>query len=386
MIYQAISFGLLTLLCFALAIYVFRKGHPFNVLALVIFNCGLCVLDVALFALGSYFEFHITSYSSLIAPLGLIVFFRNLHTRKFSRIDKVLIGIGLAEYLLIGFVYIIYFTVGDQFFEKIPSKQVLESIARDVVAPRKHAIFFAFAKDIILFLVQLLIFPFALFYVWQSLKSAKKRHLDFFTSDSFNFYIWNFRFILLIAICYLPVGAIIFHDFFFTHIPILRSLAYILIAILGLGLGILAFFSPVLIKEKGFPKLIEHIQNATLNSDQEPQNPKIDNYKSKLLKEMEDRQVFLDPSLTLSSLAAKLDISSRQLSRIINEHLGKRFSDFVNGYRVEYVKDKLNDKAYDHYAILSIGLEAGFNSKTTFYSAFKKYTGLNPVQFKEKND
>jgi AraC-like DNA-binding protein len=62
----------------------------------------------------------------------------------------------------------------------------------------------------------------------------------------------------------------------------------------------------------------------------------------------------------------------------------KNFYDLVNGYRVEEAKRLLLDPKSFNYTILSVGFEAGFNSKTTFNTVFKKFTGLSPTEFRDK--
>lgn len=94
---------------------------------------------------------------------------------------------------------------------------------------------------------------------------------------------------------------------------------------------------------------------------------------------------FLDSGLTLSSLAEDLQISSSHLSRIINSELNTNFSDYINSYRVEEAKTLILNPNFSNYTLISIGLEAGFNSKTTFNNVFKKHVGLTPSQFKKEN-
>ena len=98
---------------------------------------------------------------------------------------------------------------------------------------------------------------------------------------------------------------------------------------------------------------------------------------------MLEGKIFRDSSLSLESISKDLNISSNYLSQLINKISGKNFSDYVNTLRIEDAKIKLKDPKFNHYTILSIGLEAGFNSKSTFYSAFKKHTGLSPKEYRD---
>ncbi|MRX63597.1 helix-turn-helix domain-containing protein [Maribacter luteus] len=105
-------------------------------------------------------------------------------------------------------------------------------------------------------------------------------------------------------------------------------------------------------------------------------------YFKKLEELMRFKKLYRNPCLSLSSVADVLGISACYLSSMINSLLNKSFIDFINEYRIADVKRNLSSNAFDHYTVVSVGLEAGFNSKSAFYSAFKKHTGLTPVQYK----
>ncbi|MEZ4792210.1 MAG: helix-turn-helix transcriptional regulator [Gelidibacter sp.] len=99
---------------------------------------------------------------------------------------------------------------------------------------------------------------------------------------------------------------------------------------------------------------------------------------------VEDR-LFLDSNLSLEAIADILEISKGHLSRTINSELGMGFNDYVNSFRVDEAKTYLLHPDFSNYTLEAIGLEAGFNSKSTFYSTFKKITGLTPLQFKNSS-
>jgi AraC-like DNA-binding protein len=103
---------------------------------------------------------------------------------------------------------------------------------------------------------------------------------------------------------------------------------------------------------------------------------------AELEKEMEINKPYLDGDLTLPQLAKRLSISPNYLSQIINEQLKRNFFDFVNRYRVEEAKGYLLDPDKQRENVLTLALDAGFNSKSAFYTAFKKHTGMTPGQFK----
>lgn len=93
---------------------------------------------------------------------------------------------------------------------------------------------------------------------------------------------------------------------------------------------------------------------------------------------------FLDPSFSLERLSSEMGISTNKLSLLINKESGRNFSEYINFLRVEKAKKYLIKSDYSAYTIVAIGLECGFNSKSTFYAAFKKFTHVTPSEFKEQ--
>jgi AraC-like DNA-binding protein len=103
---------------------------------------------------------------------------------------------------------------------------------------------------------------------------------------------------------------------------------------------------------------------------------------SRLLDYMEKEKPYLDDQLTLPRLATDLGTSVNHLSQIINEHRGQNFFDFVNSYRVDEVKKRLQDPEHEVFSLLAIALECGFGSKSSFNRIFKNATGQTPTQYK----
>jgi len=104
-------------------------------------------------------------------------------------------------------------------------------------------------------------------------------------------------------------------------------------------------------------------------------------WKPKIEQLFKEQKLYLEPELSLSDLATKLKTNTSVLSAAINQNFGKNFNDFVNEYRVEEVKRQLKDPAYTHLSLLGVALECGFNSKSTFNRAFRKFTGQSPKEF-----
>ena len=97
----------------------------------------------------------------------------------------------------------------------------------------------------------------------------------------------------------------------------------------------------------------------------------------------EKEQIYLQEDLKLNHLAVELNISTHHLSQVLNEHLGKSFSDFINTYRIKHAQALLVNPAYQQHTILSIAFDSGFSNKASFNAAFKKYTGQTPSAFRK---
>ena len=100
---------------------------------------------------------------------------------------------------------------------------------------------------------------------------------------------------------------------------------------------------------------------------------------------MQEHEPYLNPSLSLADLARQTQIPSRELSVLINHHLDKHFFDLVNEYRIRKAMEILKDPDRKQFTIQEILYEVGFNSKSSFNTAFKKQTGLTPSQFRKKH-
>ena len=96
---------------------------------------------------------------------------------------------------------------------------------------------------------------------------------------------------------------------------------------------------------------------------------------------MEEQQVYLDPSLTLPSLAKMLKLSPQHLSRILNANLGVGFNDYINRFRIQEACRLLAKPDASGKKVGSMAFECGFNSSSVFYAAFKKFTGKTPTEY-----
>jgi len=100
---------------------------------------------------------------------------------------------------------------------------------------------------------------------------------------------------------------------------------------------------------------------------------------------MQSKKEYLRPDLTLPKLAETVGCSVNNLSQVINSGFGTSFFDYLNRYRIEYARKLLESNDSKSSAILTIAFTVGFNSNSAFYSAFKKYVGMTPAQYRQKH-
>jgi len=104
-----------------------------------------------------------------------------------------------------------------------------------------------------------------------------------------------------------------------------------------------------------------------------------------LLRLMTEEKLYLNPNLNLKVIAKQVRIHYNHLSRIINERFGMKYNDFINRYRILEAQEMLLDNNGDSKNILEIMYDCGFYSKSVFNTAFKKFTGMTPSEFKRSN-
>jgi AraC-like DNA-binding protein len=100
-----------------------------------------------------------------------------------------------------------------------------------------------------------------------------------------------------------------------------------------------------------------------------------------LRKSMEEDRIWLDTDLHLGKLAQHCGVAPKTLSIILNQHLGTSFTDFVNRYRIDAVKERIVRPESRQLTIAGLAYECGFNSLPTFQRAFKAITGMSPKEY-----
>ncbi|RIV25312.1 AraC family transcriptional regulator [Fibrisoma montanum] len=91
-----------------------------------------------------------------------------------------------------------------------------------------------------------------------------------------------------------------------------------------------------------------------------------------------DQKPYLLPDFGLDQLAATLELPAQYVSQVINEQFGQSFPDFINARRIDEAKRLLKGDE----KITAIALDCGFNNRVTFNTAFKKFTGQTPSEYR----
>lgn len=217
------------------------------------------------------------------------------------------------------------------------------------------------------------------------LRKAKKIYLENYAGASMESLSWLFQFTLAISVFYsIALLKNIFK--FSTYTNISESLK------IGLFLFELVIISWYLFKALNNPTLFRSIDSklklVSKFVSEEKQNDQIkeDEYGKDLLKLKEymvKEKPFLNASLTIQDISNDIEIPVRELSLLINHKLNKHFYDFVNSYRIENAMDILKDSTKNKVTILEILYSVGFNSKSSFNTAFKKHTNTTPTSYRK---
>ena len=221
----------------------------------------------------------------------------------------------------------------------------------------------------------ILIFSHIFIYLMASIRLMQFRFKSIFYNDD-----PKIAWLRFLVIGYVLIWLIQLHLFIFIDIwklygfcPYSDSLYFAVIFIFCNGIAFIAWNKPELFAHKK-----KYQTSELLNQDKE-------RYLETLRHYMEDRKAFLEPSLTLAMVSEDTFIPIRYLSQIINEFYQMNFCDYLNRYRVEEGKLILSAKNKEKTTILQIAFDVGFNSKSTFNTAFKKHTGMTPSEYIKRN-
>ena len=231
--------------------------------------------------------------------------------------------------------------------------------------------------------IKLLISPFYLFAVLLLLKNYRQRLKDNFAFDHKMKLMW-LSWITLGAIVLWVIAVIGFgyNQFLEGQKNLLYD--YYVVSFLALYLFVLAFLA------FRYTDIFHTIKSEDVHvklRDDTSEKHKVENTEvekeelNALLDIMKSQKPYLDPMLSINKLSEISKLPQYKISKMLNSSLEKNFYDFINGYRIEEVKQKLEAGEADNYSILGIASDCGFNSKASFNRVFKKFTGTTPSAY-----
>lgn len=239
---------------------------------------------------------------------------------------------------------------------------------------------YTFLEEIFSLLISLTVFA----YSFQILSKKEKLFTKILSFDNLKWIYTFFKlglFTYLFWIIALAISvALNFKEFIYSYYP-LRVLTTVLIY----WIGYQAIMQLGLLKER--KNLRKQLNFSSIDINETLVEEPKDSYKKVIFDNTEalivEKKLFIEPRLTADSLANTVDVNAVKLTSIIKLFSDKNFSDYINEFRIEFAKELLVDEAYKNYTITSIGLESGFNSKSSFYATFKKHTGLTPTEYQK---
>jgi len=145
---------------------------------------------------------------------------------------------------------------------------------------------------------------------------------------------------------------------------------------------------PDFILEEENPPLIAHPTDKNSTPLHHLSNAPLEEVKflrDRLIEVLINEKPYLNPDLTLGGLAQLIPTTAKKLSALLNHEMEISFYDLINTYRIEDVKSKMIHKDYQHFTLLALAFDSGFNSKTSFNRIFKKTTGQSPSAYKKEH-
>jgi AraC-like DNA-binding protein len=134
----------------------------------------------------------------------------------------------------------------------------------------------------------------------------------------------------------------------------------------------------------GLPFVKYDVYESALSKEKETRPFILEDYEAeikKLEEYIKSSGAFLNPKITLALVSVAVNISTKELSYIINSHYNMRFTDFINRYRIDYFTQMLNEGKLGAYTIEALIKNSGFSSKSSFHSAFKKIHNCTPSRY-----
>ncbi|MFH6768156.1 AraC family transcriptional regulator [Gaetbulibacter aquiaggeris] len=217
------------------------------------------------------------------------------------------------------------------------------------------------------------------------IKKYKTLLLENYSNASLFNYKWLYQLVFLFAV--IAFIATFKNMFLFLHLE--NILFYTKITVSFIALGFMCWFVlKVMHSPEIFRGVNSNLQLVKSIVQEGQQIREEDSIESPIIvalkKHMVEEKPYLNATLTIEDLSKQINFETKDLSILINHQLNQHFFDFINGYRIRKAMDILKDPEKNELTILEILYKVGFNSKSSFNTAFKKYTKLTPTQFRKR--
>lgn len=218
--------------------------------------------------------------------------------------------------------------------------------------------------------------------VFLLLRKAKKLYLENNSGGNLTSYNWLFQLTSVLMVVYSI--AILKNIFKFSDYAYVSDA--IKIGILVLQPFIVCWYLYKALNDPGLFRNIDSklkLVSEIISEDKKIEPEVLNEDLLKLKKYMSEEKPFLNPALTIQDISKEINVPVRELSILINHQLGQHFYDFVNTHRIENAMEILKNSSKSKVTILEILYEVGFNSKSSFNTAFKKHTGNTPTEYRK---
>lgn len=353
---------------FSFFLFTYRKGNrkSKNLLALFFMTLGLSVAEVFLVSNGTYdafpqFAFILNHLIFLYGPL-LWLLTKSLTIADFSL--KKIDFLHFIPFTLAALSSIFTFHIRDIEFKKTFLERANDS---DTITN------ILISGFVLLSICLYLYFSFKAIKAYRLKIRQKVSNVDRINLGWLLHVLTGFAGILVFSILLQSIS-IIFGE---------SDLLYVFLLILLFGMLIFIMSSIVkgLKNDVLFTEEIDERLEKTTAKSEEFDSEQLQRLRNFMIKE----QSFLDSKLSLKSLADQFSMSSRELSKLINNGTKQSFFDFVNSYRIKYAQQQMLNPTDEKITILEIMYASGFNSKSSFNTAFKKHTKMTPSEWKKAN-
>ncbi len=347
------------------SIFLFFKNNNqlnFRLLALFFLVQSSCILNTYTWKFYSYFSVHIPHLfyigDTLLFLWGPFLYFfvKSSTHSNFKLLPRHILH-AIPFILHFSFMFIKYFR-----FNTIEKQNLLQI-----------GVLNTFESNMVYIIFHLLIFIYVIASLLIIYKLNTKIRNYYSNIEKYNF---NWLAFILLGFAFIGISDVTYFIWkFFDNPPsILLKIVYPFIFILANLIVFKALQQPILFPINGHIKYSKSKLTTT--------------EKKQILKQIttaiENEELFKDPNLTIAELSKKVNISSRYISQVINENINQNFYDFINSYRIIEASKLLNNDSLN-LTVLEILYEVGFNSKSSFNTAFKKIYKITPTEFKVRN-